>query len=295
MNVKDIEKNISIILVSYQSTDYIFEILNELRDYSLIISDNGNSISFYEKIKLLNLKKIHILDNKKNIGYGAAINRAFNYIKTDFFLVLNSDLVIKKDDVVELCKTLIRYKNCAVAAPVSINEKDFYGHFPEHGKNIVRNSDQLKCCDFLKSKSVSGDFCADVIKGSCLMFRSIFFSNISKFDERFFLFWEEIDLCRRFRKNKLATIINPKVRIEHFGGKSAKKSFKTNSIRIFYSELSPMVYYNSKISFFYIFRIVKYIFRCLSNLLILNLTKSYTYFLKFIANIYYFYFKKSKF
>ena len=127
------------------------------------------------------------------------------------------------------------------------------------------------------------------LKGSALLLNSEHFEKVGKFDERYFLFWEEIDLCRRFRSNKLSVIITPKSKAEHKQNKSSESNFQNFLIKTYYHEYSPLVYFNvQKFSFFYFKRMMKYLFRAISYLLILNLKKSLIYLLRLSASLKYF-------
>ena len=115
------------------------------------------------------------------------------------------------------------------------------------------------------------------------------FKDIGYFDENFFIYFEEIDLCRRFRSRKLSVIITPKSSVEHKQEKSSDSDFQNFLIKTYYHEYSPLVYFNVQtFSFFYLKRMMKYLFRGVSYLMILNLKKSLIYFLRLSASIRYF-------
>ena len=139
----------------------------------------------------------------------------------------------------------------------------------------------------LKSE-IEGEICVDVVKWA-LLINAKKFKEVGGFNEKLFLFWEEIDLCRRFRSNKLSVIITPKSKAEHKQDKSSGYNFQNFLIKTYYHEYSPLVYFNvQKFSFFYLRRMMKYLFRGISYLMILNLKKSLTYFLRLSASVRYF-------
>ena len=108
-----INDKITIIIVLYNSTDLIFDCLKSLKKFKIIIVDNGKSSKQIEKIK--KNQNIKIISKNKNLGFGNAINFAFEFIKTDF-LILNPDIKIDEDAILRLCNTALIYENCAIAA-----------------------------------------------------------------------------------------------------------------------------------------------------------------------------------
>ena len=132
----------------------------------------------------------------------------------------------------------------------------------------------------------------DVAKGCALLMNSEHFKNIGMFDRKYFLFWEEVDLCRKFREKKLSVIINPKAIGIHKEGNSSKNDISTFITRIYHSELSPLIYFAvKKFTPSIYWKMTKYIFRTLSYLFILNFKKSFINFLKFLAIFNYIFFK----
>ena len=121
-----------------------------------------------------------------------------------------------------------------------------------------------------------------------MLFNTNVFNKIGKFDKKFFLFWEEIEICRRIRQNKFSYIISPNSCAFHHQGNSSKQNLITFFIRIFHSELSPLIYFNvNKFSGILFLRSLKYLFRSISYLCILNFYKSFKNIIKFFAVFYY--------
>ena len=66
----------------------------------------------------------------------------------------------------------------------------------------------------LLNSKIEGEVCVDVAKWA-LLIKTEEFKNIGGFNEKLFIFWEEIDLCRRFRSRKLSVIVTPKSNVKH--------------------------------------------------------------------------------
>jgi len=278
--------DVTIVTVLYNSGKIDESFFENLKSFKTIVVDNGRNQPILDKIK--NYKNIKIISKNKNLGYGSAVNFAFENISTNFFLILNPDINIDENSIANLHNILSEHSDCGIVAPISYPDEDFYGAFPERNLKNLTLLNALKSRDLLSNPKIEGEMCVDVAKWA-LMIKSKQFEKVGGFNEKLFLFWEEIDLCRKFRSKKLSVIITPKSKAEHKQNKSSDSNFQNFLIKTYYHEYSPLVYFNEqKFSFFYFKRIMKYLFRGISYFLILNLKKSLIYFLRLSANIKYF-------
>ena len=286
-----INNELKIIIVLYNSSDLIFKCLEKLVNFKIVVVDNGKNDHLIKRIKLFsNIEKI--ITQNKNIGFGNAINFAFKDIDTSFFLILNPDIILDETSILELLKTLKENKNCAISAPFVPTDKDSYGIFPEKGKGVPRNAYQEDCSKSLENIKPEADLCVDVAKGCALLINSEHFKNIAMFDQNYFLFWEEVDLCRKFREKKLSVIVNPKAIGIHKEGGSSKNDISTFITRVYHSELSPLIYFAvKKFTPSIYWKMTKYIFIILYYLFIFNFKKFFKNFLKLLAIFNYIFFK----
>ncbi len=284
-------KDLTIIIVIYNSTDKIIDLLHQLNNFEIIIVNNGKNEHVISKIKAhKNVKSI--ISKEKNIGFGRGVNFAFENIDSKYFLVLNPDMLINENDILKLLDIIINDKSCGIVSPLISSDSDSFGAFPEKGKGVERNLNQIKCSKMLVENTPSGNCCVDVTKGCVLLINSEFFKKVGMFNEKFFLFWEEIDLCKKFRKAKLSVILVPEIKVIHEEGTSSKNNLSNFIIRTFNKEISPLIYFKSKkLNLNLLIKILKYFFRTFSYLIILNLKNSLKNFLKLIATLSYIVFK----
>ena len=263
-------KDLTIIIVIYNSTDKIIDLLQQLNNFEIIIVNNGKNEHVISKIKAhKNVKSI--ISKEKNIGFGRGVNFAFENIDSKYFLVLNPDMLINENDILKLLEIIINDKSCGIVSPLISSDSDSFGAFPEKGKGVERNLNQIKCSKMLVENAPSGNCCVDVTKGCVLLINSEFFKKIGMFNEKFFLFWEEIDLCKKFRQAKLSVILAPEIKVIHQEGTSSKNNLSNFIIRTFNKEISPLIYFNSKkFNLNLLIKILKYFFRTFSYLTILN-------------------------
>ena len=283
-----IYNEITIITVLYNSSEIVESFFDSLKNFKIVAVDNGKNEKILNKIQ--NYKNIKVISKNKNLGYGRAINFAFENVSTNFFLLLNPDLSIDVNSIENMLNILNQHSDCGIVAPVTLPDKDFYGAFPEKNIKNVNSSKALKSRELLLNAMIEGELCVDVAKGCALLISAKHFENIGKFDEKYFLFWEEIDLCRKFRSKKTSVIITPNSKAQHNQGKSSKSNIQNFLIKTFHNEYSPLIYFNvQKFTIYHFKKITKYIFRGFSYLLILNIKKSMANFIKLAANIKYFF------
>ena len=283
-----IYEDLTIVTVLYDSSELINELLKNLTNFKVIVVDNGNNEQILKKLS--DFKNVKVITKKKNLGYGRAINFAFENIKSKYFFVLNPDLVISEKSIYNLYTLITKNPDAGIVAPITEPDEDFYGLFPEKNTKKIKGPNEIKCRNLLQNSKIDGEICVDVAKGCALLLNSEYFEKIGKFDERYFLFWEEIDLCRRFRSKKHSVIVSPNSLAVHKQGYSSKKNIKNFIIKTFYSEYSPLIYFNvKKLSSFLIYKQIRYLFRSVTYLLILNVKKSFINLIKLYANIKYFF------
>ncbi len=277
---------ITIIIVIYNSSNLIFDCLKSLKNFKIIIVDNGKNSEFLNKFEKQN--NISIISKNKNLGFGNAINFAFQKVTSEFFLILNPDIIIEEKSILKLLETASNYNNCAIAAPLNIPDHDSFGILPEKRNLYEKNQNHFGIYKKYENITPEGELCVDVSKGCALLVNSKYFKEVNFFSDKYFLFWEEVDLCRKFLKKNLSVIVNPESIAHHKQGKSSKTNLKNFFLRCYYSEISPLYYFDIKKNSSNIYKnILKYFFRTISYLLVLNFKNSVKNLAKLSANIAY--------
>ncbi len=281
-----VNNEITIVIVIYNSSNIIFDCLKSLDNFKIIIVDNGKNSKVLTQLQQKN--NITIVSPGKNIGMGRGANFAFQSIKTDFFLLLSPDTKMDENSILKLITTASNYENCAISAPLNFLDNNSYGILPEKRSLYEKNKDRIHYHKEKLEIKPEGEICVDITKGCALLIKSKYFKEVGGFSEKYFLFWEEIDLCKKFLKKKLTIIVNPSSVVHHSDGKSSKISLENLFIRSYHHEISPLYYFDVKKNSPYIYKnMLKYLFRTLSYLFILNLKNSLKNFSKLAANIIY--------
>ena len=232
---------ITVGIVTFKSENVIFNCLNSIKKIkNIIILDNENDKILKKKIKK-KYPKIRILLSKKNLGYGAANNKIIRKSKTPLVFILSPDVILKK--------------NCEKNLLKSINEL-------EHDFSMLSPISKIKNYGF-KKEMISKDklFEVDYVNGFAIIINKIKIKNVGMFDENFFLYNEEIDLCKRLRLANQKIFIDKNAKVIHLAAKSTNIGFEFDKCRNWHWMWSQ-VYFAKKYSnnFFVYFKFIILLF-----------------------------------
>jgi len=192
-------KELTIVIVAFKSDKKIISCLESISNkIPIIIVENSDNVDFKKKIES-KFKNVNCILTGENKGYSIANNIGLKLVKSKYALVLNPDTVLEKNTI----------KNFFVFAELN---KDFWLVGPA--------SDQMVEIDY-KSKNSQE---VKNLKGFAIFFNMSKF-NGEFFDENFFLYFEEIDLCKRIQINKGKIFLDKTIIINHEGGKSINNFF----------------------------------------------------------------------
>ncbi len=287
------KSNISIVILIYEEKfDVISECLEQLKDFCIIIVDNSNDVLRRKKIeKNFNIFKYFL--NKKNLGFGKAVNLGIQFCTTDYLLILNPDCIISQSSIKILLEKLNQYDNCFMTTPTLVTRDNI----------VSQNSSLFPESEILKSPiKIDGDICCQSVLAAAMFCRTNEIKKIGMFDENFFLFYEDDDLCRRIfnLKKSIVQIFNAKAIHQHGEGKSIKNSLKRSFIINFNMTYSELYYFYKIQDYDKKFNLLKkkipnYLVKFFLNFLLFKLNKSIYFFAKVMAFIKFkFFLKKNK-
>ena len=194
-------KDLSIVIVTFKSEDIISKCLKSIpSDIKVIIVENSKNEKFKKDLEN-KYKNVDCILTGNNRGYAAANNIGLNLVKTKYALVLNPDCILGHEAI----------SNFFITAN---NAQDFHLIGPAQ--------DQMNNIDFKNTNFIE----VENIKGFAIFFNMSKFSN-KFFDENYFLYFEEIDLCKYVKKNNGKIYLDKNILIKHEGASSVKKLNKT--------------------------------------------------------------------
>jgi len=257
---------ISIIIVSYNVRSYLSNSIDSIlkssiKNIELIIVDNNSFDDTVEYISQ-NYPSIKLIPNSSNVGFGRAVNQGARIANSDYLLILNPDTIIEEDTLKKLVNYIETNDKIGMVGPKILNadgslQLSCKRSFPTIKSAIpkILGLDKL----FPNSKwfgrynltflDPDKNHVVDAISGSCMLIRNKVFKKIGGFDEKFFMFGEDIDICLRVWKANFEVHYFPETKIIHFKGKSVKTA-PYNSREAFYEAMDIYVekHYSSTLS-----------------------------------------------
>ena len=189
---------ITVVINTFHSEDQINQCLDTVpSDLGVIIVENSNNLNFKNKIeKNYNNTKCYLTG--KNLGYAKGNNYGLAKVKTKFALILNPDAKLKKDAVKNFLISSEKIKDFAIIGPAKQDE------FQKNIEKVTEENLSL----------------VDNLKGFAMFLNLDELREIGFFDENFFIYLEETDLCKRIIKKNKKIYLDKNIHIEHIGGSS---------------------------------------------------------------------------
>ncbi|MEO8159499.1 MAG: glycosyltransferase, partial [Betaproteobacteria bacterium] len=164
--------------------------------------------------------------NASPTGFGANHNAAFTECANAYFCVLNPDVRLDGNPFPALVAELAA-ANVGVAAPKIMSPtgaiEDSARRFPTSGFLVRKLFGQTSGLDYeIGQATISPDWVA----GMFMLFRAPVFAELHGFDERYFLYYEDVDLCRRLRKHGYDVRLVPSVRVVHDARRDSHRSLR---------------------------------------------------------------------
>jgi N-acetylglucosaminyl-diphospho-decaprenol L-rhamnosyltransferase len=240
--------SVLISIVSHQQAGLVHRLLEDLqrlcsdKNWEVIVTVNiEENLSFAEEDFDFRLKIIRNIWPK---GFGANHNTVFRSWPSDFFCVLNPDLRLTQDPFV-LLTALLSDKRIGVIAPLIKNRDGFIEdsarRLPTPFQLIKRGLNRKKesSLDYKMDQVVYPDWVAGIF----MLFPSPVFAEMNGFDERYFLYFEDVDLCSRLRLAGYKVVLDPSMSVFHEARRDSHKN-----IRFFkWHVLSGLRFFSSRV------------------------------------------------
>ncbi len=233
--------DVSVIIINYNSFHLLNGCLDSLfffnKEISLdvIVVDNNSTEGDVESITS-KYPAVRLIKNDKNIGFAAANNLALKIIKGKYTLFLNNDTVFKNNVIEKAFKFAEAMKQPVFAGCQLLNadmsKQESVVDFPNLWNTITENFFLYKVVKrsklFNKYYQNYNDYHkeieVDVIRGAFMFCPTKQILELNGFDDRFFFYSEETDLCYRFKKSGGKIFFLPDVKLIHYGGETTDKN-----------------------------------------------------------------------
>jgi len=198
-------QDITVIITSFRSGTKIKNCIQSIdKQIRVILVENSNDLEFKKNIER-EFDNVECILTGANLGYGRANNIGLKIVRTKYALILNPDTTLHKDAIENFLKVTQKIREFAIIGPYIQEEKNY------EEKN---NFDDLTAVPVIN------------VKGFAMFLNLSEFKDIGFFDEIFFFYFEEIDLCKRLVNQGKKIYLVPDIIIHHEGGSSHEESIK---------------------------------------------------------------------
>ena len=235
-------KKVSVIIVSYNVRSYLAHAIDSIlksnyKKLEIIVVDNHSydGTCDYLKENYQDIKPLHVISNSENVGFGKAVNQASEVATGEYMMVLNPDTIIEENTISTMVEYLEKNNSVGMVGPKILNADGTLQLACKRSFPTIKVAlPKLLGLDKIFPRSRwAGKYNltyldpekihkVDAISGSCMLIKSKLFKQISGFDEKFFMFGEDLDLCKRIWESNHEIHYLPETKIIHYKGESVK-------------------------------------------------------------------------
>ena len=230
----------SVIIIAYNSCDFIPACLKSVRDAcegldsQIIVLDNGSTEPIIPEIKNF-FPEVEWIDSKENLGFGKGCNLAEKHATKPYLFFINPDTIISKNAFREMLKFMEEHPEAGTVGCRILNEDGSLQwacrrSFPTIVSAVSKTIGLAAL--FPKNKTLASynmTFAdpdemieVDAVSGSFFCIRRDVYEKLKGFDEDFFMYGEDLDLCFRTKQMGLHNYYTPVTNILHFKGQSCR-------------------------------------------------------------------------
>lgn len=286
-----IEKLCTVILPTFFPDDKILNNIKSIpNNIKIIVVDNSYHDAL--KIKLKDFNNCEYF-NIGDVGLGKTFNFALKKVFTPYVLLTQPDVILRKDCIINLLDGFDRYPDAGMVVPI-VYDNNIYSKYDFYDLrySIVKKKFNNKMLKNLKVTHPSGDFCVDAVNATTMMIKVAALNKINGWDENYYVYLEDIDICLRLTLNNYSIIKIFNAKVDHFGWSSHYKELKDtmNISRIWHFTWSSLYFENKfckkKIVLKKVFRIMIFsIIKNFFNLVLFRFKKFKNNFIKLSACI----------
>jgi len=250
--------DLSIIIVNYNVKEFLQNLIHSIEKAStnitkeIIVIDNASDDGSVEFLKE-KFPQVNLIVNQKNLGFGKANNIGLKQATGKYILLINPDTIVAEDTFEKMIQFFETNKNVGLAGCKILNpdgtlqlacRRSFPGPWTSFTKVTGLSSLFPKSKLFARYNLTYLDenqsYEVDAISGSFMMMRREVYRKVGGFDEQFFMYGEDLDLCYRVQKAGFKIYYVHTTQIIHYKGESTKRS-SLDETKVFYNAMHLFV------------------------------------------------------
>jgi len=232
---------VTIVVASYNTKELTVGCLKSIArakvglKYEVIVVDNGSKDGTVEAIRRLKIAidNLIVIENVENLGFARANNQGISKAKGRYVLLLNSDTEVKRGAIEKLREFAEEKPDVGVVGARLLNAdgtmQESVFRLPTLGRTVKQYWFGQK--GVLDKYVPGGENPVEVeaVVGAAFMITPEAIKKVGKLDERYFMFFEDLDYCRRARRAGLGLWYLPEAEVVHYHGKSGKGTGKSEN------------------------------------------------------------------
>lgn len=254
---------ISIIIVNWNTGELLMDSIESIYasqpdgNFDIWVVDNFSSDGSPAIIQE-NYPDVKFIENDENVGFAKANNQALRKSQGEYVLLLNPDTVVKTNAISELIHFLDNNPDAGVAGARLINPDGTLQisafPFPTLFREFWRmfHLDSIVCLSNYPMNNWNKDQAreVDTLLGACMLIRREALDQFDLFDEEYFIYSEEVDLCTRLKKAGWRLYWVPGAVVIHYGGKSTQQVSEEMFLRLYEGKILYFRKHHSRLSVF---------------------------------------------
>lgn len=234
--------DVSIIITSFNTKKLTLDCVRSIRGscpkikYEIIVVDNGSTDDSVAKLEKL---KIKLIKNEENVGFARANNQGIEIAKGEYILLLNSDTKVKEGVIDTLYNFAETKRDAGVVGPRLLNSDGTIQGSVFRLPTMFRAFREY----FLGQKGLLEKYApkgeepvvVEALVGAAFLITPLALKKVGLLDERYFMYFEDLDYCRRVNHADLKIYYVPRSEIIHYhGGSGGKKDYLIASSKIYH-------------------------------------------------------------
>lgn len=242
------EKKLTVIVLDFRKAERVLRnvcfLLSQKTsfDFNILVIDNSddekNAQVLKDGLKDLVGEKLELFINEKNKGYIKAHNEAFGKVTGEYMAIVNPDILLREEDSLEkMVAFMDKNRDVGILGPKQINDdgkmamnvrafpklylqvarRTFFRYLPFFKKRVAY--DEMQHLDYSKTQDV------DWLQSSCMLVRSHLWKEIGGFNEKYFLFMADVELCFEAWKKGFRVVYFPEVKVYADGIRLSRGGF----------------------------------------------------------------------
>ncbi len=221
----------SIIIVNYNTKQLLLNCIHSLQiklkngpKYEIIVLDNASTDGSPIALKKISLKNLKVIQSKINLGFAKGNNIAAKQAKGKYLFFLNSDTLIKEINLSKIAQLFEKDQHIGLIAPKLLNIDNTIQPSCYHSQNLKNAIKEYwlgqknAFSKYTPNKKTASE--VDLVVAAAIFLPTKLFWQIGGWDERYFMYFEDLELCKKLKSANKKILYVPDLQVVHLHGSS---------------------------------------------------------------------------